>query len=63
MGIAKIFCDNCDKWHEVNFEYASDLPDIVCPKCISDSIWFGDITDEDKDDGPIEIGRGGRRQK
>lgn len=63
MGIAKVFCDDCDKWYKVKFESTSDLSEMKCPKCKSAKIWFNEIIDNDKDDTLLVIGRGGRRQK
>ena len=63
MGIVKIFCDDCNKWHEVEFEFPSELPNMTCPKCKSERVWFGDIVDEDMNEESLTMGRGGRRQK
>jgi hypothetical protein len=56
----KIFCDDCDKWHTVEFTLTSDLFGVICPKCKGNKTWIGDIEIEDKDDNDIVLGRGGR---
>ena len=61
--MADLFCDDCDKWYIVEFEYVSELPTINCPECNSKNTWFGDIETDDNDWKEIVMGRGGRRQK
>ena len=61
MNKANIFCDNCNKWFVIDYEYVGELPEMVCPKCHGDHIWFGEIEcDRSK---PLVMGRGGCRQK
>lgn len=58
---ANIYCEKCNKWYKIDFEYISELFGIRCLKCNSDRTWFGDIEGNDED--PIEMGRGGCSQK
>jgi len=61
MDTAKIFCDDCDKWYTVEFMWASDLPEMTCPKCNGNNLWFGEIIQEEEiTDDSITLGRGGR---
>ena len=62
MGTAEVFCDDCDKWYTIEYEFVSDLFGIKCPECKSDSVWFGDI-DDGEDPCDVQLGRGGCRQK
>ena len=61
MDKARIYCEDCDEWFIVEFNYVSELPETRCPKCNENNIWFGDI--ECDRSQPIIMGRGGCRQK
>ena len=65
MSSAKVYCDDCEIWYDVEFINISDLPDMKCPKCKSDKIYFGDITQDDIEDcdKDVVLGRGGCGQK
>jgi len=55
---AKFHCYECEEWFTVDVEYAGDLPEVVCPKCKSHNIYFGDI-ESDEETEPIKLGNGG----
>jgi len=61
MTEANIYCDDCEKWFKVEYKQVSDLPEMICPICKKDNIWFGDIETEDNE--PLVMGRGGCSQK
>lgn len=53
-----IYCEKCDKQHETDIESTSDLPDVKCPKCKSDRIFFVELGFK-KDNRKLEMGKGG----
>jgi len=55
----KLYCDSCDKYYEIQIESISDI-DWICPHCKSSGyVYITEYEDPDKDDSPIEMGRGG----
>lgn len=54
IGI-KMYCTECDKWHEVKATTFSEIPN-KCPKCKSKDVWFGDVIRDGKPEKKIEIG-------
>jgi len=61
MGKANLYCENCEQWYTIEYDYVSDLFGRKCPKCNGDETWFGEI--ECDRSGEIEMGRGGCSQK
>jgi len=56
---AEVNCYECNTTSIIEIEEAGDLPDIVCPKCGNEHIFFGNIECEDNNE-PFKLpGTGG----
>ena len=57
IDIAELYCEDCDKWYNINYKYVSELFGRQCPKCNSDNTWFGEILCDKSDE--LVLGKGG----
>ena len=52
------YCKDCDEVHTTFIKYASDICEVVCPKCRSHNIFVRNL-ENDEPNEDITLGRGG----